>query len=172
MFAARRFCDGLFSKGRFLLLPIIACVLTSAPPAAEASSAPLTGRRAELTHEYRFPNVLRNVGGALSWDYPALLENVIRSLVDSAPFGIRSVGIDTWGLDFGLLDEKASLLEWPVSYRDLRTEGVMEAVTGALRPGNDHIGAPVSNFSAATLSISLPPLLQSGPNCWTRRRHC
>lgn len=87
------------------------------------------GRRAELTHEYRFPNVLRNVGGALSWDYPALLENVIRSLVDSAPFGIRSVGIDTWGLDFGLLDEKASLLEWPVSYRDLRTEGVMEAVT-------------------------------------------
>ena len=69
------------------------------------------------------------MGGALSWDYPALLENVIRSLVDSAPFGIRSVGIDTWGLDFGLLDEKASLLEWPVSYRDLRTEGVMEAVT-------------------------------------------
>ena len=69
------------------------------------------------------------MGGALSWDYPALLENVIRSLVDSAPFGIRSVGIDTWGLDFGLLDEKASLLEWPVSYRDLRTEGVMETVT-------------------------------------------
>lgn len=80
-------------------------------------------------HEYRFPNVLRNVDGALSWDYPALLENVIRSLVDSEPFGIRSVGIDTWGLDFGLLDTKASLLEWPVSYRDLRTEGIMDAVT-------------------------------------------
>jgi rhamnulokinase len=41
---------------------------------------------------------------------------------------VRSVGVDSWGVDYGLLDESGRLVEEPVCYRDPRTEGVMEEV--------------------------------------------
>ncbi len=47
---------------------------------------------------------------------------------------LDSLGVDTWGCDYALLGERGNLLENPFSYRDARTDGVMQAV-------NDRVGA-------------------------------
>jgi len=41
---------------------------------------------------------------------------------------VHSLGVDTWGVDYGLLDDRGALVEDPVCYRDSRTDGVMDAV--------------------------------------------
>src|SRR5580658_5241139 len=85
----------------------------------------------------RFRNepVINN--GGLHWDVPRLWHE-IRSILSS--IGTRDVehlngiGVDTWGVDYALLDEKGALLENPFHYRDTRTEGVMQRALKILTP--------------------------------------
>lgn len=80
-----------------------------------------------LSEVSRFPNGMTRIAGHLRWDLHRILENLETALArasTSSPIG--SVGVDTWGVDFGLLDEDERLLSQPVAYRDPRTEGVME----------------------------------------------
>jgi len=75
----------------------------------------------------RFPNGTEMVDGHLRWNLPALLEKITRGLSAAGERGrIDSIGVDSWGVDFGLLDEQERLIEWPVAYRDARTDGVAE----------------------------------------------
>jgi rhamnulokinase len=80
-----------------------------------------------LTYEElrRFPNQPVRLPGALHWDILSLYREVLQS-IDSAPAGLDSVAIDTWGVDFGLLDGQGDLLANPVHYRDSRTDGMLE----------------------------------------------
>ncbi len=89
-----------------------------------------TGQRLKLEEVSRFENggVLAN--DRLYWD----LLNQWRHIKDGlragcAKYGERviSVGVDTWGVDFGLLDAHNELLGNPVHYRDRRTEGLLDA---------------------------------------------
>jgi rhamnulokinase len=75
----------------------------------------------------RFANVPVTSGETLTWDFPRLLADV-RGTIASArsTHDLASVGIDTWGVDFGLLDGAGHLLANPVHHRDRRTEGVVE----------------------------------------------
>lgn len=79
----------------------------------------------------RFPNRPVRVNGTLHWDILGLYGNVLDGL-RSAPRGLASVGIDSWAVDYGLLDERGALLGNPVHYRDARTDGVMERVRAEL----------------------------------------
>ena len=72
---------------------------------------------------YRFENVPVQKGRYLCWDFDLLLEEVKHSIEMAGD--IDSIGIDTWGADFGILDKKGQLLMPPVHYRDRRTEGMM-----------------------------------------------
>ncbi|MEZ4658538.1 MAG: FGGY family carbohydrate kinase [Caldilineaceae bacterium] len=65
----------------------------------------------------------------LHWDAPGLWREIKTGLAAAAakPGQIRSMGLDTWGVDFGLLDRNGALLANPVHYRDSRTDGMMEA---------------------------------------------
>jgi rhamnulokinase len=76
----------------------------------------------------RFPNDMKLMGEHLHWDVDALFSNMKDGLRACAAFGVesRSIGIDTWGVDFGLLGSDGSLLEQPYAYRDQRTNGMME----------------------------------------------
>jgi rhamnulokinase len=72
--------------------------------------------------------------GHLRWDFERLLEGVragIRSAHSAAAeMGgrLESVGVDSWGVDYGLLDADGRLIENPISYRDSRTTGIMEEI--------------------------------------------
>ena len=80
-----------------------------------------------LVEVHRFPNVPVQRGNSLHWNIQQLWRETVKG-VDWASEGAQSVGIDTWGVDFGLLDTGGNLLEDPVHYRDPRTSGLMEWV--------------------------------------------
>ncbi|MCG2814553.1 MAG: rhamnulokinase [Candidatus Aminicenantes bacterium] len=81
--------------------------------------------RLSVKEVFRFPNTMRKKGGCLHWDIHDIFGNVVKGLRIGAEAGSRpvcAVGIDTWGVDFGLLDENGSLLGLPFAYRDSRNE--------------------------------------------------
>jgi rhamnulokinase len=76
---------------------------------------------------HRFPNVPVKRGRHLCWNVKRLWQEAVKG-IEWARGGASSVGIDSWGVDYGLLDKNGSLLGDPVHYRDPRTRGVMEWV--------------------------------------------
>jgi len=85
------------------------------------------------THEVsRFPNEPVIAGGTLYWDILRLHASVLAGLSAAASsFPLASAGIDSWGVDYGLLDATGALLGNPVHYRDSRTDGVTGSVPHA-----------------------------------------
>jgi len=87
------------------------------------------GRRLRLEEVYRFENGPVELPGRLHWDLLGLWKDVVRGLgAAAAKTGgqIASVGVDTWGVDFGLLGPGDELLGNPYHYRDGRTDGMPE----------------------------------------------
>lgn len=82
------------------------------------------GERLRLEEVHRFPNRPVEVAGTLHWDVLRLYSEVLDGIRVAGT--VTSVGIDTWGVDFGLLDRSGRLLGNPVHYRDRRTEGMLE----------------------------------------------
>jgi rhamnulokinase len=82
-----------------------------------------------LEEIHRFSNHQIMVQGRIYWDLLALFSELKKGLTAAAKTGhqdIRSIGIDTWGVDFGLIDHQGRLIGNPVCYRDSRTDGMME----------------------------------------------
>ena len=78
----------------------------------------------------RFPNNIIQTGGHFYWDIFALYAEIIRGLKVVADEGItiRSIGIDTWGVDFVCIGSDGNILRNPYSYRDPQTQGMVEAL--------------------------------------------
>jgi rhamnulokinase len=76
----------------------------------------------------RFPNEPIRQNGSLRWDIARLWDEIRRGLNQASEAPLRSIGVDTWGCDYALLDAAGRLVENPYHYRDTRTAGVMEAV--------------------------------------------
>ncbi|MGB8319406.1 MAG: rhamnulokinase family protein [Ignavibacteriaceae bacterium] len=86
------------------------------------------GKNLSLHELYRFPNIPVFVNGTLYWDILCLW-NDVRTGIEKGNFSKpASIGVDTWGCDFVLLDEHDNLLDNPVHHRDSRTTGMMEKV--------------------------------------------
>ena len=78
-----------------------------------------------LQEIHRFSNDPVAVRGTLYWDVLRLFHEIKTGIAKAVQLGgFDSIGIDTWGVDFGLLDRAGRLLENPVHYRDLRTDGI------------------------------------------------
>ncbi|MDF1513990.1 MAG: rhamnulokinase, partial [Anaerolineae bacterium] len=87
------------------------------------------GRKIALDVVHRFPNGPVNVMGSLYWDILRLWGDIKAGLAHAAvKYGdrIAGIGLDTWGVDFGLLDQHGKLLSNPYHYRDSRTNGMMD----------------------------------------------
>lgn len=84
-----------------------------------------------LEEVHRFANDGIQLVNTWHWNTTALYAEVLQGLkLAASRFGraVRSVGVDTWGVDYGLLDASGSLLGLPVMYRDSRTDGMIEKV--------------------------------------------
>lgn len=82
------------------------------------------GQRLHLEEVRRFPNVPVRLNRTLYWDFLRIFNDVEITIAEAGK--PASVGIDTWGVDFGLLDARGRLLANPVHYRDQRTAGLLE----------------------------------------------
>ncbi|GAA4947361.1 rhamnulokinase family protein [Streptomonospora halophila] len=80
-----------------------------------------------LTEVHRFPNRPLRLPSGLHWDIGGLYNGVLDGLRAVAGHAPRSVGIDSWAVDYGLLDDSGALLGLPHHYRDTRTDGAAPA---------------------------------------------
>src|SRR5689334_20079903 len=86
----------------------------------------------QLEAVHRFDNGVIERDGHLRWDLRRLQAEIGHGLA-RVPEPM-SIGIDTWGVDYGLLDEDGTLLADPIAYRDGRTTGVIDAVHATVPP--------------------------------------
>jgi sugar (pentulose or hexulose) kinase len=84
-----------------------------------------------LAEVHRFPNGPVRVGDHIHWDALRLwseIQNGLRIASENSAGSLAGMGLDTWGVDFGLLDSSDRLIGNPYHYRDSRTNGMIESV--------------------------------------------
>jgi rhamnulokinase len=89
------------------------------------------GSRMRIEELHRFPTGITPIGDTKRWDITRIWGEVERGLTLAAKrFGdsIVSVGADSWGVDYALIDQAGDLIEQPWNYRDSRTHGMLEKV--------------------------------------------
>lgn len=82
-----------------------------------------------LEEIHRFDNEIKVQDGRDTWDLEYITREIVSGIsmaIESSEIAPESVGVDTWGVDFVLLDGNGDLLETPIAYRDKRTEGMQE----------------------------------------------
>jgi rhamnulokinase len=100
----------------------------------------LAGGRLQLHEVDRFPNIPQSLPTGLHWDFEGLWAKVREGLGQAARMAeregwdLRSVGVDTWGVDYGLLDAEGRLVEPPHCYRDPRNLPVFGPLMERLGP--------------------------------------
>ena len=85
------------------------------------------GDKIELREVHRFSNDPVKINGTFYWDVQRLFFEIKQGILTAKEDGgFDSIGIDTWGVDFGLLRKDGTLVENPVHYRDARNDGMVE----------------------------------------------
>ncbi len=92
------------------------------------SAVDLDGRPPTVRLHHRYPHgLVRGPDGSLRWDWPTIVAEVVRGIEAGLASGpVSGIGIDTWGVDYGLLGADGRLLSAPFSYRDARTADYRE----------------------------------------------
>lgn len=99
-----------------------------------------SARNVELEVVHRFPNGVVEIDGGLRWDFDALFAEVLAGLAAAATVAavqdetITSIGIDTWAVDYGLVNKAGELTAQPYSYRDDRSRAAVAPVHQKLNP--------------------------------------
>jgi rhamnulokinase len=96
----------------------------------------LDNRRLKLTEAYRFSNAMHKENGRYFWNVSRLFNEITKGMAAaceaSTQAPVSAIGVDTWGVDFGLFDERGALLTMPLAYRDPITDGIMDEVFGII----------------------------------------
>ncbi len=108
--------------------------------------ASLSAERITLHEVHRFANSPTQADGSIHWNFPELLKDIKAGLaqaISQADGSIAGIAVDSWGVDFGLLDENDRLLENPYHYRDPKTNGMMEKAFALMPKRNiyEHTGS-------------------------------
>lgn len=130
----------------------------------------ISDERIDLEEVHRFPNGAALRHGRLRWDLTSLFEEVLIGLTRLAERfpDVVSIGIDTWAVDYGLLDADGRLVAEPVAHRDTRTADVIDAVHSVVGRA-ELFGINGLQFLPFTTLYQLVAE-QSSPD-WQRARH-
>lgn len=96
------------------------------------------GELLNIREIHRFPNTPVSLNGNFHWDIMRIFQEIKNSILkcslsgDAAIKNIKSIGIDTWGVDYGYIDKKGALLSNPYNYRDARTDGIQDYAFGII----------------------------------------
>ena len=128
------------------------------------------GQALELQELHRFSNDAVRLCGTLYWDILRLVHEIKQGMTKAAAYDISAIGIDTWGVDFGLLDKNGRLLENPVHYRDSRTDGIAEMLDKQIPPWELYQETGLQRlpfntiYQLQALQIQRPELLERAKN--------
>jgi len=125
------------------------------------------GNRLGLSEIHRFSNDPVLIGSTLNWDILRLYLEMKTGILECIKKGhknIASIGIDTWGVDFGLLDADGLLIGNVVHYRDARNDGMIEKAAGIVpkRQIYEQTGLQFMKFNTLYQLLSL-----AASNSWT-----
>jgi sugar (pentulose or hexulose) kinase len=130
------------------------------------------GERVALKEIYRFPNGPLQVKNSIYWDAPRLFSEVKQGLGMAGKLArLDSIGLDAWGNDFCLLSRDGNLLENPHSYRDPRTDGVMQKAFEVMSRDEIYRRTGVqfmrhnTLFQLYSMVLAASPLLKSAATC-------
>ena len=121
--------------------------------------------RMALHEVYRFENRLVEKNGHLCWDLEALWNSVLEGLraCKAAGYAPATMGIDTWAVDFVLLDGQGQIIGDTVAYRDGRTAGIREALEPAL-PFAEHYARTGIQYQPFNTAYQLAALKNEHPD--------
>jgi rhamnulokinase len=113
-----------------------------------------------LEEVHRFSNGPVEQDGSLHWDFGKLLPEIkagISKAAGRAGGEVAGIGVDSWGVDFGLLDEKGNLIENPYHYRDSRTNGMLDKAFEMMpkRDIYEHTGIQFLQFNSVYQLLSM-----------------
>lgn len=120
--------------------------------------------RLTLKEIHRFTNCLQHVNGSECWNIDALEAEIRHGLQKVCDEHIRpdSIGIDTWGVDYVLVDKNGDRVGLPISYRDARTDGIMAQAIAQLGRENIYRRSGIQFLPFNTL-YQLRALSQQSP---------
>jgi rhamnulokinase len=130
------------------------------------------GDKLTLSEIHRFDNDPVRLGRHFRWDFPRLYHELlagIRHAVRAGHKDIGSVGVNTWGVDFGLLDEYGELMSNPFHYRDDLTEGAMDALRDII-PDKELYGRTGIQFMRFNTIYQLFSLKRLYPSIYERAK--
>ena len=148
--------------------------LVAAVDLGASSGRVMVGRVApdelELREVHRFPNEPVRLPDGLHWDILRLYREVLGGLREAARAdGLASVGVDSWGVDFGLVDEAGSLLGDPYHYRDGRASAAVDAVHAVIPPAELYARTGLQFLPFNTI---YQLAAARGTPAWTRPARC
>lgn len=116
-------------------------------------AATVNDGRIELHEIHRFRNRRIQLGRHLYWDFLSLFQDMKDGLRRAVEYGyrLRSIGVDTWGVDFGFIDADGNLLGNPLCYRDPAAEGGVARYFKDSHPGDHYAQAGIQIMDINTL---------------------
>lgn len=114
----------------------------------------LESGRLHLEEVHRFTNRQVRLGNHVYWDFLSLFADMkdgLRKAAANKAYNIKGIGIDTWGVDFGLIDKDGNLLGNPVCYRDTRTDGMPEKLFRQIDRSKHYVSTGIQVMSINTL---------------------
>lgn len=126
------------------------------------------GEKIILEEVHRFLNEPVTVHQTMYWDVLRLFHEMKQGIVKAKlNGGFDSIAVDTWGVDFGLIDENGNLLENPVHYRDSRTDGMFEKAFAKF-PKDEFYKITGNQFMEINTAFQLVALLEKRPEILKR----
>lgn len=125
----------------------------------------LDGGRLTLKETHRFPNGPVQLNDGIHWDVLRLWSEIRSGMAATVKSGAKldGIGLDTWGVDFALLDKNNSLLSNPFHYRDERTDGMLEEAFKCMSRSEIFSNTGIQFMQINTLYQLLAMALQKSP---------